>query len=140
MLFRSANWSLFTTSGTSVSLATSAIASNGMYDIYCYNNAGVPALELSTVWTDINTRADAIQYINGVPVKSGTTTRRLIGTVYGRNSGVVDDGLQYRHVWNWDNRVTRPMYFREATSHTYNVSGSLNNRPWNGGKIGRAHV
>ena len=66
-------------------------------------------------------------------VKSSDTTRRLIGTVYARNSGVVDDGLQYRHLWNWDNRVTRPMYYRQATSHTYNVSGSLNNRPWNGG-------
>jgi len=130
-LYDGTNWGLFTTSGTSVSLATSTVTSGTVYDVYCYNNAGVPALELSTVWTNTNTRADAIQYINGVPVKSGTTTRRVVGTVYATGSGVVSDGRQYRGVWNWDNRVTRPMDFTEATAQTYNVSGSLNSRPWN---------
>jgi hypothetical protein len=132
-LYDGTNWGLFTISGTSVSASTASLASGSIYDVYCYSNAGVPALEFSTAWTGgITSRADAIQYINGIPLKSGTLTRRFVGTVWARNSGTIDDGRQYRGVWNWDNRVTRPMDFTEATAHTYNVSGSLNSRPWNG--------
>lgn len=130
-LYNGADWSVFTTSGTSVSLATSTLASGSVYDVYCYNNAGVPALEFSPAWTNTTTRADVIQFVNGVPLKSGTLTRRVVGTVYARNSGVVDDSYQYRGVWNWDNRVSRAMYWRDTTSNTFNVSGALNNRPWN---------
>lgn len=132
-LYDGTNWGLFSISGTAVSLSTAAIASGSIYDIYCYNNAGIPALELSNPWTGgITSRADAIQFVNGIPLKSGTLTRRFVGTVWGRNSGTIDDGRQYRGVWNWDNRVTRPMDFTNASGHTYNVSGGGNARPWNG--------
>ena len=128
-LFDGSDWAPVTASGTSVSISTAALASGFPYDVYCYSNAGVPTLEFSTKWTDINTRADAIQYLNGVPVKSGATTRRFIGTVWARNSGVIDDSRQYRGVWNWDNRVLTPMDFNAVSGHTYLSSG--NKRIWN---------
>lgn len=130
-LYDGSSWGLFTTSGTNVSISTAALASGNIYDVYCYANAGVPTLEFSTAWTGgITSRADAIQFVNGVPLKSGALSRRFVGTVWARQSGIIDDGRQYRGVWNWDNRVTRPMDFQETTAHTYNVSGALNARPW----------
>jgi hypothetical protein len=130
MLYDGSDWSVYTTSGTSVSIATSALASGQVYDVYCYSNAGVPDLEYSASWTNINTRSDAVSYVNGVPVKATDSTRRVIGTVYARTSGIVDDSYQYRGVWNWDNRVSRAMHFRTTSGQTYNVSGGLNARPY----------
>ena len=137
-LYDGSNWGLYTTSGTSVSLSvvSGTLASGKLYDIYCYNNAGVPALELSTVWTTQNARADAIQFVNGVPLKSGTLTRRFIGTLMTSQSGSgVDDCVPTRGLWNWDNRVTRYMNIVDNTLHTYNVTSGIaaaGGRIWRG--------
>jgi hypothetical protein len=137
-LYDGTNWGVYTTSGTSVSLSVSAVASGKLYDIYCYNNAGVPALELSTVWTTQNARADAIRFVNGVPLKSGTLTRRFVGTLMTSQSGSgVDDCVPTRGLWNWDNRVTRYMGIVDNSAYTYNTSGLPVYRIWgsNSGNI-----
>lgn len=128
-LFNGSDWDVVSASGTSVSIATSTLASGSIYDVYCYNNNGVPALQFSPAWTNINARADAVFYTNaGVPLKSGTQTRRFVGTVWARNSGVIDDSRQYRGVWNWDNRVTTLLDTENQSGHTY---VSTTPRPWN---------
>jgi hypothetical protein len=59
------------------SIAVPAVASQ-MYDVFCFDNAGVPTLEL-LAWTNDTTRATALVLQNGVLVKSGATTRRSDG-------------------------------------------------------------
>ena len=94
-LFSGGVWGNCYSSGN-VSIATSSLASGNVYDIFCYNNAGVPALEYSAAYvggissgglTGPNVRTDAISYLNGIPVKNSDNTRRLIGTVLGFTSG-----------------------------------------------------
>lgn len=133
-LYDGSNWTNYTTSGKSVSLSLTGVLNSGqLYDIYCYNNAGVPALELSTVWTNQNTRADAIQYVNGVPLKSGTLTRRFVGTLMTSQSGTgVDDCTPTRGLWNWDNRVLRYLHFVDNNAFTYNTSGTPVSQIWRG--------
>lgn len=131
LLYNGTDWSVYTTSGKSVSISTAALSSGYVYDVYCYLSNGSPTLGYSLGWTNINTRAESFQYQNGVPVISGNPSNRIVATVYARQSGVVDDSYQYRGVWNWDNRVSRPMYWRDTSTNTYTVSGSLNNMAWN---------
>ena len=73
----------------------------------------------------------SIQYVNGVPLKSGTLTRRFVGTVRMTGTGSTTDNAQYRYVWNWDNRVTRYMNYNDATNHTYNVTVGSTSQSWN---------
>ena len=130
-LYDGTNWKSVSASGTAVSLALGTSASGNVYDVYCFQNGAIPALELSTAWTTINARADAIQYVNGVPLKSGTLTRRFVGTVRMTGTGSTTDNAQYRYVWNWDNRVTRYMNYNDATSHNYNVTVGGTSQSWN---------
>jgi hypothetical protein len=51
---------------------------------------------------------------NGVLVKSGATTRRYVGTIYAP-SNVSNDSMAKRYLYNYYNRVLRPMRVLEAT-------------------------
>lgn len=96
------------------SIAVPATTST-MYDVFCYDNAGVPTLEL-TAWTNDTTRATALTLQNGVYVKTGFTTRRYLGSFRTTgSSGQTEDSFTKRYVWNYYNRVTRPMRVLEAT-------------------------
>jgi hypothetical protein len=50
------------------------------YDVYVYDNSSAVGLEL-LAWTDMLTRATAYTLQDGIPVKSGDITRRLVGTI-----------------------------------------------------------
>ena len=64
-----------------------------------------------------------------VPLKSGTLTRRFVGTVRTMSPTTVEDSLTRRFVWNFDNQLIRPIYKTTGvTSHTY-VTGAWRN--WN---------
>lgn len=96
-------------------------AANTVYDVFAYNDAGTVSIE-ATAWTNISSRATALVLQNGVLVKSGSTTRRYLGS-FGTTSiaGQVEDSLAKRFLWNYYNRVERPMQALEATnswSHT----------------------
>lgn len=96
---------------------------NTMYDVWVYDNAGVPTMEV-LAWTNDTTRATALTTQNGVLVKTGATTRRYVGSF--RTTGTVgqtEDSLAKRYVWNYYNRVNRPMQVLEATnSWTYSTA------------------
>lgn len=83
-LYDGTSWAVINFS--EVSLSLSGYTASKPYDIWGYNNGGTLALE-STVWTDTSTRATAIAFQDGVYVKSGTPTRRLLGTIYINASG-----------------------------------------------------
>lgn len=105
-----------------LSIAVPAAAST-IYDVWIYNNAGTPALEL-LVWTNGTTRATALTTQDGVYVKSGDATRRYVGSMYTTGvSGQTEDSDSKRFVWNYYNRVFRPMSCNDATnSWTYSSS------------------
>ncbi len=117
-LYDGSAWSLVRF--TEMSLALSGLTSGANYDVFVYNNAGTPALELSTVWTDDTTRADALALQNGVYVKSGATTRRYVGTIRTTGTTTTEDSHSKRFVWNYYNRALRYQYVNETTnSWTY---------------------
>lgn len=113
-------WTIF--NFTELSIAIPA-TNNTMYDVWVYNNAGVPTLEV-LAWTNDTTRATALVKQNGVLVKSGATTRRYVGSF--RTTGTVgqtEDSLAKRYVWNYYNRVIRSMKVVDGTdSWTYSTA------------------
>lgn len=111
-LYDGADWTVF--AFTERSIAVPAVATQ-MYDVFVYNNAGVLTLEL-TAWTNDTTRATALTLQDGVYVKTGATTRRYLGSFRTVASGQTEDSLTKRFVWNYYNRVERPLRRLESTS------------------------
>ena len=100
-----------------------------MYDVFVYDNSGTATLEL-TAWTNDTTRATGIEYHSGVYVKTGTITRRYVGSFRTTGvSGQTEDSFANRFVWNYYNRVPRPMRVLEDTdswAYTTNTTRQAN--------------
>lgn len=107
---------------TQRSIALSGLTAGKPYDVFIYNNAGTPTLEL-LVWTNDTTRATALAYQDGVLCKSGALDRRYLGTIYTSGTTTTEDTLAKRWVWNYYNRVNRRMEKLASTaSWTYTTS------------------
>jgi hypothetical protein len=115
----STKWDALTFAETSFAVP----ATNGKpYDVFAYNNAGTMALE-TLIWTSATARATALVRQDGVLVKTGDTTRRYVGSFYPYANSKVMDTLRQRHLFNCDNRVTRPMKVLEGTANwTYTTT------------------
>jgi len=98
-----------------LSITNGALSTSTVYDCFMDYNSGTPILIL-TAWTNATTRATALVYQNGVLVKSGTTTSRYLGTIYIDSSGAFNDTLTLRYIWNYYNRVSRPLVRQESTA------------------------
>lgn len=117
-LYDGSNWVM--RSSAEMSIAVPNVA-NTIHDVFCYDNAGVPTLEL-TAWTNDTTRATALTRLNGVRVKSGTPTRRYLGSFRTTAvAGQTEDSFAKRYVWNYHNRVLRPMRVIDSTD-TWNYT------------------
>lgn len=123
LLYDGSGWNLRTFAQLSIATAWT---SGYNYDIFCYDNAGSPALE-SLVWTGNTTRGTALAYQDGVLVKSGTPTRRYLGTVRASAASTIANTLTQRYVWNMYHRLPKLLEVQHSTSHTY--SGAI--RLWN---------
>jgi hypothetical protein len=89
---------------------------NQMYDVFIDYNGGAPALSL-TAWSNDTTRATALAYQNGRLVLNGTATKLYVGSFRTTGvSGQTEDSFAKRYVWNYYNRVVRPMRVLEATN------------------------
>lgn len=99
---------------TEISIAVPAAATQ-MYDVFVYDSAGTPTLEL-TAWTNDTTRATALVFQDGVYVKNGATTRRYVGSFRTIAASQTEDSLANRFVWNYYNRVSRAMRAVDATA------------------------
>lgn len=88
-----------------------------MSDVFIYNNAGTLTLDV-TAWTNDTTRATDLTTQDGVLVKTGATGRRYLGSFYctTAGNGQTEDSLANRYLWNYYNRVARPMRVLEATN------------------------
>lgn len=114
----STTWTVRST--TEISLALSGLTSGKNYDVFAYWTGSAVALELSAAWTNDTTRADALTTQSGVYVKSGATTRRLVGTIRTTGTTTTEDSATKRFVWNASNRVWRHLLATDSTdSWTY---------------------
>lgn len=116
------------------SLALGTLTSGKNYDVFCYNNAGSPALEF-LAWTSDSARATALAYQDGILVKSGDATRRYLGSFRTISTTQTCDTERQRLLWNYYHRVNKPVKVRESTANwTYNTAtpryanGNSNNR------------
>lgn len=119
-LYDGTRWVLRATAQLSIAVPATT---NTMYDVFVYDNSGTPTLEL-TAWTNDTTRATALAFQNGVYVKSGSATRRYVGSFRTTGvSGQTESSLAKRYVWNYYNRVDRPMAAVDTTnSWTYTTN------------------
>jgi hypothetical protein len=110
-LFDGTDWNLRASAEMSIDVPDAT----NCYDVFCYDNAGVPTLEL-TAWTNETTRATALALQNGVLSKTGALTRRYLGTFYSTTAGngQIEDSVAKRHLWNHYHRVARPMRVSET--------------------------
>ena len=113
-LYNGSAWAYHTL--TERSLALSGLTSGKNYDVFLYDNAGTLTLELSAAWTNDTTRADALALQDGIYVKSGTTTRRYVGTIRTTGTTTTEDSMAKRFVWSAYNRVPRFLRVVEATA------------------------
>ncbi len=124
-LYSGSVWAML--SSAQVSLALSGLTSGKNYDVFAYSNSGTLTLELSAAWTDDNTPADAIALQDGIPVKSGATTRRWVGTIRTTGTTTIEDSGAKRFVWNINNQVTRSFAAVSGDGgHNYNTDAWRN--------------
>jgi hypothetical protein len=115
-LYTGTAWVMRTTA--EVSIALSGLTSARNYDVFAYWTGSAVALELSAVWTNDTTRADAIVRQNGVWVKSGATTRRLVGTFRTTGTTTTEDSLLKRFLWNGPERWRQERRIMRAVEAT----------------------
>ena len=111
-LYDGARWNLRTSAEFSLALGT--LSSGKPYDVFCYDNNGVPTLEF-LAWTNDTTRATALTKQDGVYVKTGALTRRYLGTFYTTSTTTTEDSLAKRYLWNYHHRVARLLKVVEST-------------------------
>ncbi len=118
-LYNGTSWEMFVFA--ELSIAVPAVATQ-VYDVFVDYNAGTPILAL-VAWTNDTTRATALTLQDGVLVKTGATGQRYVGTVRTVAASQLNDSLLLRHVWNYYNRVPRPLEVTDATaSWTYTTA------------------
>lgn len=94
---------------TEPSLSLSGATADKVFDVFGYDTGSTVGLE-TLVWTDDVTRATAITKQDGIDVKSGDPSRRLLGTF--RTTGTTgqsEDSIAKRYLSNRYNDVPRPM-------------------------------
>lgn len=117
-LYDGTSWHMRTSA--ELSFVAGGLTNGRVYDVFVFDNAGVPTLE-TLIWTNDTTRATALTLQDGVLVKTGAVTRRYVGTVKLGGGGNFGDTMALRWVWNYYNRVLRLMRVLEATA-TWNYT------------------
>jgi hypothetical protein len=129
-IYDGTRWELYTFSELTLALGT--LTSDKNYDVFIYDNAGTLTLELSSAWTNDTTRADALALQDGIPVKSGATTRRHLGTIRTTSTTTTEDSgggttTQVggkRFLWNRYNQVPRQLEVFDATDSWSYTTGT----------------
>jgi hypothetical protein len=119
VLYDGATWNVYRSSEIAFS---PSMTLNSTYDVFAYYDPTTAAvrLELSSAWTNDTTRNDPVSRVDGVLVKTGSPTRRLVGTIRTDSNARFIDSVQLRFVWNAQNGVDRYLLVQEPTaSWTY---------------------
>lgn len=112
-LYDGTRWKFY--SFSEITLAIGTLTADKNYDVFLYDNTGTLTLELSAAWSSDSARTEALTTQDGVLVKSGATTRRLVGTIRTTTTTTTEDSLVKRFVWNAQNQISRPMRRLETT-------------------------
>lgn len=115
-IYDGTNWNLYTF--TQLSIAVPAGAVGAVFDVFVTAPAGVMSL-VTTAWTNTSTRATALTFQNGIYVKSGTPAQRYLGSFILTATGTTEDSVANRYLYNYYNRVKRPMYVIATASWSY---------------------
>jgi hypothetical protein len=118
-LYDGSDWAVLTSAQVTAAIPSTTDTN---HDVFAYDNGGTLTLEF-VAWTDATTRATAIVKQNGVWVKSGAATRRLLGTIRTTGtSGQCEDSRTSRFVANVDNARARSLFFAANTESAYNYN------------------
>ena len=110
-LYNGTTWSMLAVSEASLSIV--GFTASRPYDIFVYDNGGTATLE-AVIWTSGSARATELATQDNVDVKSGTTTKRFVGTIcMTAATGVCEDSVANRLVSNAYNRRPRQIQTRE---------------------------
>lgn len=121
-LFTGTAWA--TRTSAQFSLGLSGLTGGLPYDIFVYDNAGVPTMEFAA-WTNTSTRATPLASQDGVLVKSGDTTRRYVGSFTPGGATTVSDAAAARNLWNYNNRVLRSLASTGTTTTSYTYTSGI---------------
>lgn len=105
-------WRVYTF--TELTLDISGFTNAKNYDIFLYDNAGTLTLE-GLVWSNDTLRATALYNQDGVWVKTNATDRLYLGTIRMSGAGTTCDTLKARFIWNYYNRIQRPIKVVDTT-------------------------
>ncbi len=105
---------------TEFSLSLSGLTTAQPYDIFAYLVGSTYTLE-AIAWTNTTTRATALVRQDGILVKSGTLTKRFVGTLQMQATSQCEDSVTRRYVYNQYNKVRRQLRVVEATA-TWNYT------------------
>lgn len=121
-LFNGTNWQLYAITADK-SLALGTLTSGKLYDIFAADSSGNVTMEFSAAWASDTARTDALTTQDGVLVKSGSVTKRYLGTIRTTSTTTTEDSLTKRFVWNSYNQVDRPMSTGFVSdSHSYTTA------------------
>lgn len=119
-LYDGSQWNIRQSAQFSISLGT--LTSGKPYDVFCYDNAGVPTLEI-LAWASDTARATALAYQDGVLCKSGALTRRYLGSFYTTSTTTTEDSVSKRYLFNYYHRKPKPLQRNESTAFwTYSTA------------------
>jgi hypothetical protein len=110
---------------TEITIALGTLTDAKPYDLFAYDNSGTVTFDSPLVWTNSTTRATALALQNGVLVKTGATTRRYIGTFYTTAATTTEDSFAKRLLFNYAQRVERPMQVLETTDNWAYTSSTI---------------
>jgi hypothetical protein len=100
---------------TERTLSIAGLAADTNHDVFIYDNAGTITLE-AVAWTDGTTRATALALQDGIYVKTGTLTKRYLGTFRTTSTiGQTEDSVSKRFLFNYYNRAIRFMKVVDTT-------------------------
>lgn len=143
MLYNGSSWAAL--SSAEVSLALGTLTSALPYDVFAYNSSGTLTLEL-VAWTSDTARATELALQDNIYVKSGTLTKRYVGTIRTDSTtttiddrgGIASNIGGKRFVWNQHNRrLAGLMVIDNTTTWNYN---SINYRYANNNAGNRVEV
>ncbi len=99
-----------------ISIAVPA-TTNTLYDVWVFDNAGAPTLELSA-WASTSVRVTSLGLQDGRVVKGTDSTRRYVGTFATTGvSGQTEDSITNRLVSNYAHKVRRQLLRLETTAN-----------------------
>lgn len=120
-LYTGTNWIVDTF--TEITISVTTCTASKPFDVFLFDNATAVNAEI-LAWTNDTTRATALVRQDGILVKTGALTRRYIGSFYcNASGGQTDDTAVKRWLYNYYNRVQRPMQrIESANTWTYTTA------------------